>query len=250
MRRKKTIYLITVLFALTTTTAGCRKKKRNNRGSDDALPATVVVPEGTDNADADNEGDSGDSGTDGVTNGEPGGLSKKNALRFKRQQLIESDIAKALTLDKDEICNELGSLKCIKDVHYLALGGVDAYEKSIFTGIRDSSSTTPVVIERIALAACGKRAELDFANAASAAIFKGLKTDAGGKLANPDDADVKTAVDSLYKKILKRTPTAAEAADLIGMYGDIAAVTPSGAAKSWAQLSCYTLLTSIEFIFY
>lgn len=249
MRRNKTIFLLTVLFALTAASTGCQKKKRNNRGSDDALPATDGADGNPDGAAEGGDGKDGPAKEGGVDK-EPAGLSTKGRVRFKKQQLIENDIAKALTLDKSEICNELGELKCIDEVHYLALGGVDAYEKSIYTGIQQSSSTTPVVIERIALTACGKRADADFANSGSAVIFQGLTTDASGKLATPAGAEVKHAVDTLYKRILKRAPSSTETSDLISMYSEIAGTGTEGAAKKWAQLSCYTLLTSIEFIFY
>ena len=178
------------------------------------------------------------------------GLSLKSELRFKKQKLIENDLAQALSLNKDELCNEFGKFNCINAVHHLSLGGVDAYEHSVLNGIQESMTTTPIIIERIALSACSKRAKTDLSSPGSAVIFKGMQLDVNGRLSNPSSDEVANAIDVLAKRVLRRKPTADDINAILDLYTKIEEQSPSNAAEKWATLACYSLVTSVESVLY
>ena len=172
---------------------------------------------------------------------EGNGLSLRGHVRFKKQQLLANDIASALDLPKDQLCQEFDRLSCLDEVHHLAVGGVDAYEKSIFNGIEESLTTTPIVIERTILSACSNRASRDV-NDGEGIIFAGL---AG----SPDSTTLGAAVTTLYRRALQRNPTADETAALTGLYEKVKGASQNP-GSDWAALSCYAVLTSLEFVFY
>jgi hypothetical protein len=173
-----------------------------------------------------------------------GALSEKGNVKFKRQAVLEADIAATLDLPKDSLCNEFGQFSCINDIHHLALGGVDAYDNNIYDAIAEPIATTPVILERIVISACGLRAEKDFANEGSAVVFKGIQSE------KADPISIKESITRLYQRALLRNPKEAEINQLIGLHESLQARSLSEPGKQWAQLACYAVLTSVEYIFY
>lgn len=176
------------------------------------------------------------------------GLSNRNTVRFKKKDLLENDILKAFDLTAPEICQELGSKSCLDEVHHLSLGGVDAYKRGVFSGVTESMVTTPIALERIALSGCSERTRRDLANPGAAIFFGGISLGADGAISNEDS--MRTAVDNLYFRFLRRHPEERETTALVSMYGDVAAKAPGTAGFEWARLSCYAVVTQVEFAFY
>lgn len=175
--------------------------------------------------------------------------SAKGLVRFKKNERLTADYAKSLGLQSNQVCNELGLYSCANVVHHLALGGVDPYNIGVYEPLPFTGLTSPIVTDRVALSACIQRVTADLATPATALIYKGITLDAMGKL-DVSAAPVKTAIDTLYKQVLLREPTAAEVGHLSQLYTDIAATGKPDPGKSWMTLSCFAVLTSVESVFY
>jgi hypothetical protein len=80
-------------------------------------------------------------------------------------------------------------------------------------------------------------------------IFKGLTPDASGKI-NIDAPEVRTALETLYKRALLRLPTDTEIAHLRQLYRDVDATGKPSPAAKWMQLSCFAVMTTVEALFY
>lgn len=155
------------------------------------------------------------------------GLSEHPRLRFKKQKLFSSDLQQALELSAEEVCKELGALDCINEVHHIELGGVDAYEKTIYTPQEATSATTPIIIERVILSACTQRQQIDLGGGADAILTS-----------NP----IKTGTELVQRAFL-REPSKSELEGFEELYKQL------GPAEG-ALAACYAVFTSTEFLFY
>ena len=78
--------------------------------------------------------------------------------------------------------------------------------------------------------------------------FKNLSLTPDGRITR-DDAFYQS-IDRLYERALLRQPRADEVQVLEQFYVDIYEREPIGAARNWAVLSCYIILSSLEAVFY
>lgn len=176
--------------------------------------------------------------------------SEKARLQFKRQRRLAADFSAALELPRADLCKELDRYDCFDVVHNITLGGVDAYNLGIFEPLAETTKTTPISVERIALTACRNRVDLDLADPAGAVIFKDLPVAESGALSDPSAPEVEAAIDGLYRRFVLRRAEAEEISEIRGFH---AAVLDSGdaqAARSWAILACFMVSTGVESIFY
>jgi hypothetical protein len=192
----------------------------------------------------------------GGMTGEDGGMmqafpeSGKASLRFKRNERMRNDFAQALALPPAELCRELGQYSCTDFVHQIALGGVEPYVLGLREALDFTTITAPIATDRVALAGCEQRVTRDFNDEGSAVIFSGLGVDANGAIPDLAAAGVRESLDRLYKRALLRPPSDAEVAHLRQLYRDVAGTNEPGAAREWAILSCYAVLTTMESLFY
>lgn len=184
----------------------------------------------------------------GVT---PSGLtrSEKARVRFKGQVMLRNDFAAALSLDPATLCREVGTYDCF-DVHRIPLRGVEPYTLGAYEPVEDTTVTTPLAVDRIALSACRDRAIADFEDAPNAVIWKGLSLGAGGELSDPNAPAVETALDLLYRRLLSRRALPEEIAKLRGLYAEVTAASEPNPGRAWAILSCFAVATSEESLFY
>lgn len=175
--------------------------------------------------------------------------SAKANLRFKGDLRLTIDFAVGLGLPLDQVCAELGQYQCTTFVHPVALGGVDPYGKGLYEALPVTGATTPAVVDRVALAGCVRRVDLDLATPASAVIFKALPVTAG-KLTNPAGAEVRLALTELTQRAWLRDPTEAELQHFIKLATDIEATGVMDPAKRWMQAACFAAFTSVESVFY
>jgi hypothetical protein len=189
-------------------------------------------------------GGAGDAGTP-----PPFAISGKGVVRFKRNIRLTTDFAVAMELPLATVCQELGQYSCTLTVHPLAVGGTDPFSSGLYEPLPYTGATSPLVIDRIALSACSQRVELDLADPPNARIYRELAIDADGRL-NPDQPGVGHAIETLYQRALLRPPTAGELAHLRALYRDIEATGKPAPAKSWAVVSCFAVMSSIESVFY
>ena len=187
---------------------------------------------------------------DGNPEPTPRFASQKNDVKFKRNDRIRTDFANALSLSEDALCMELGLYSCTHQVHAIALGDVEPYDAGLYDPLPQTGVTTPIALERVALAGCAQRVDLDLANQSAAVVFRGVNRTPDGRLADGVDASpVGEALDVLYRRALQRRATDAEIAHLKSLYAEVEAGS-SDAARDWAVLSCFAVLTTVESVFY
>ena len=170
-------------------------------------------------------------------------------VKFKGNDRLLNDMAQALALDKNEVCNELGRYSCTQFVHKVALGGVAAYEQGLFEPLPAATVTSPIAAERVALSACITRVDRDLGGA-DPVIFAGLDITRDGKLASVDDKSVGQVIDTLYKRAVQRPARSSEIDHLRQLYRDTEKNGSTQAARDWAVLGCFAVMTTLEQLFY
>lgn len=152
------------------------------------------------------------------------------------------DLAQALGLERNTLCRELGLYDCIDDVHGIALGRVEPYELGIRRPLPVAPVTAPMAVDRIAVAACSQRVNLDFDDS-EAGLFAGL-VEAGEEAT---DEDYSAAAAGLIESILRRRAQPEEVTELLAFRDE---VDGQDVARSWAFGACFALSTHVEALFY
>ena len=176
--------------------------------------------------------------------------STRNNPRFKGPERLTADFAAALSLPADQVCNELGLYPCTTSVHTVTLGGVEPYGNGFYEPLPVTGVTSPIAVDRVALAACGRRVALDVATPGTAVIFKGLTLDAAGRLREPQGPAVQEVLTTLYQRALLRDPTPTELAALVQLSTDIAGTASPQPGTDWMKAACFVVLSSAESVFY
>lgn len=161
------------------------------------------------------------------------GLSLKSRLRIKDVDRLERDLTSALELSTEDLCKELQTLTCTRDVHNLSLGGVDAYDKSIFTSPGEVMATSPLVIERIVISACQKRVDQDYAGAS---VVFGMSR------------STEESVEELFGRAFLREPSDEDFQGANDLKQELTAAGMND--RDWAVIQCAAVFTSSEFLFY
>lgn len=175
--------------------------------------------------------------------------SARGNIRFKGPERINTDFSAILELRPESVCLELGLYPCTSVVHNVALGGVDPYGAGVYESTGITASTTPIIVERIAWAACTQRVTSDLGNPDAAVIFKGIPL-SDQKLANPDGAEVHAAMTQLVQRTYLRNPYRPEIDRYVRLAKDIEATGTATPAKDWMQSVCFAILSSAESVFY
>jgi hypothetical protein len=202
-----------------------------------------VSADGTDGQETDPAGSSGSAETEGEA--QELTPSTRAQLQWKRNAALERDLMRALELGADQVCSELGSGSCTRNIHHIALGGSDPLSIGLYQPLPDTLVTTPVVFDRVVLSACTNRVKLD--REGPPVVFAALDLAGGNAPAPTDDAYAATVV-ALYQRLLSRDPDPEELTLLERL-----TVGPEGEAVSaydFAILSCFTIGTTTEFLFF
>ena len=176
--------------------------------------------------------------------------SSRNNLRFKGPERLALDFATALSLPVEQVCNELGQYPCTTSVHTVALGGVEPYGLGFYEPLPFTGVTTPIAVDRVAMAACGQRVTLDVTTPSTAVIFGGIELDAQGRLASREGEPVKNAITALYQRALLRDPTEAEVGTLVQLATDIESTGSTTPGRDWMKAACFAVLSSAESVFF
>lgn len=171
--------------------------------------------------------------------------SGKARVKGKAPALLANDLAQALDIPRSELCTELSTYDCFQ-AHQIVLGGVEPYRLRIDEPLAGAAVASPLAADRIALSACGERAARDFAAANAAVLF----AEVAGTGTAPDPSARRAVARRLYERLLARPGAAAEIDALVAFYDELAGSTNPEASQTWAQLSCYAVATSTEFLFY
>lgn len=166
----------------------------------------------------------------------PDPASRHPQVLAKTGEMYSQDLATALSLPREQACKELGSYDCARSAHRIALGGVEPYVLRIDQPLNVTPVSAPLAVDRIALSACGARAQADFSTPGAAVIF--------GALAQGGSDGPALAVRSLYDRLLGRDPDPAELSAVLEL--NAAPATP----QEFAVLACFVVATSLENLFY
>jgi hypothetical protein len=204
---------------------------------------------GTDAASTDAAAPSGDAGAVGDDASSAFSESTKRRVQFKRQRRLLSDFAAALALAPADVCKELDRYDCVTEVHAIPLGGVEPYQLGLYSPPEVTSKSTPIAVERVALVGCRSRVDLDLATPDEAVVWKGLRLDTDGKLADPAQPELDASLDALYERFVQREPSAQERAALRALYAELPGDEPRP-GRAWAILACFAVATGVESLFY
>lgn len=227
-------HTLTLLCALTL--AACR----SDGGADGADGTDTDGPAGEATAADSDETESADeTGADSDEPPEPAQApSSRAGVKRKAPGTYARDLAASLEIPPDELCRELSSFDCV-DTHLIALGGVEPYELAVYEPLPEPGVSSPIAVDRIALSACGERWDRDAANG-SLELFAEL-------IEGEADADARAAVaERLYRRLLRRDGEPREIEAVVGLWDDL----PEPDARTWAQLSCFAIATTLENLFY
>jgi hypothetical protein len=171
--------------------------------------------------------------------------SSRPRVKFRGGARWGRDLGQALGLEPGELCNELGRYDCVGAVHRITLGGVEPYSLGIDEPVETAPVIAPMAADRVALSACDVRAERDLADVSGAVLFKEMPADGA-----PDAAAREAMGTRLVEKILRREARADEVAELVAFWDEVLAEEPEDPRRDWATLTCFSLATSTEALFY
>ncbi len=170
-------------------------------------------------------------------------------LRWKRAAALEADLLNWLQLTPLEACSEVGiSGICFNLVHQVPLGGNDPIYAAMYTPISKPGVTSMLSTERVVVAACGRRADLD----AIAVQEGGIPTvftdlDFTQDVLSPQDSGVSAQIESLYRLMLAREATEEEVALLTGLASPLAEEPAEGISpRDFAKTACFVVATTSE----
>jgi hypothetical protein len=172
---------------------------------------------------------------------EPMTPSTRARLLWKRNVTLEKDIVRALELEPDEVCRELGMASCTREVHHVALGGAAPFSLGLHKALPSPMLSTAVVVDRVLLSACSNRVAKDVEG--PAIVFTEIDLSASRAPGAGDEAFVAT-VTALYRRFLSRDPTEEE----LSVFGEL--VESPMTASEFAILACYSVGSTTEFLFY
>ena len=175
-------------------------------------------------------------------------ISAKGDLRWKRFRVVETDLMNALELNKQQVCNEIGLAGfCYDLIHLVPLGGNSPVATGMYKPLAEPGVTMPLAFDRVALQACGTRADIDALVAVNdRVIWRNIDITAASIA--PDDAGLRADVNELYRRLLARPATAAELDLVTALAEDVDGEPVS--ARDVAKLACYSIATTSEFLFH
>lgn len=201
-----------------------------------------------------NSPDSSDSSDSSGGPSDPGPLppltkvaeSVRSNLQWKRADILEADLRRALELSKEELCQEFDLQDCVSDVHLVALGGNDPFDQGLWVPAQEPLGTTSIAIDRVVLKACDRRVDLDEMARPGDRVLS--LADYAGPAPAPSSGDVRSLVTQLYRRLLGRDPVAPELDILAQLARDTDGEPVSGA--TFARSACYAIGTTAEFVFF
>jgi len=169
--------------------------------------------------------------------------SESPRVRFKGGERWANQLARGLELERSELCREFGQYDCARDVHFIALGGVEPYTLRIDEPLPSAPITAPIAVERIALSACAERADRDVSSPAEAVVFKEMS-------AEPTAEDLGAMANRLYQLLMSRDAEPDELAEFETYWQELAAEEGVDLEREWATYTCFALASSTEMLFY
>lgn len=176
-------------------------------------------------------------------------VAQQARLRWKRVDTLENDLRGIFDLTAELACGEVGIQGiCFDAIHQVPLGGYEPVSTGMTAGIATTSKTTPLSLERVAVATCGARVDLDTVrqrNTLAKQFWTHIDLDATEL--DPDDINVRAQLTDLVKHVLGRLPTDAELDHLASLATPLDNVAVP--ARDFAKTACFAVVTQTEFLF-
>lgn len=173
-------------------------------------------------------------------------ISAKADLRWKRAAAVENDLIRALSLDKNTVCSEVGLPgTCFTLIHLVPLGGNDPVKSGLYKPVSEPGITMPLSTDRIVLSACGIRADAESVGAVTPVVWKNIDFHAPSLSHN--DPAITADVTELYHRLLAREPSAEELGLVASLADDVEGVPVP--PRDFAKMACYAVATTSEFLF-
>lgn len=166
-------------------------------------------------------------------------------LIWKRAPILEQDLARALDLNVEDLCQELGRFSCLNQVHNYALGGHDPFERGQYRPMEQPSQLTTIAFERVIHLSCIKRLEKDIASS-QPRVFRYFALNE--PLMIIPDADVSAQITDLYQRFLLRDPSANERVIALTLADRQRFGTRPG--RELAQALCLAIGSQLEFLLF
>lgn len=161
-------------------------------------------------------------------------------LSWKRLHALSHDLMGALELEDDALCTELGRTPCV-ELYRLSLGASEPFENTIYEPAAAPSVLSPLVTDRLVLAACHSRVARDAAAPGDARVFTSIDLTAS----SVEPADAGEQVQALYRRILRREASDDEVEIVAAL-----AARDDVSADSFATLACFSIATTSEFLLF
>jgi hypothetical protein len=166
--------------------------------------------------------------------------STRNRLSWKRALAFQQDLMRGLRLSEDEVCNELGNIPCVRDVHLVSLGGNEPFTKSQYNPLASPTVTTPIAVDRVALSACAARTDKDFRG--EGLLYLPLSS----ATASVSEEQANAVTNNLVPALLGRNATDVDRTAIQALRSmDGVDVSP----RDFATLACFTIATVTEILF-
>jgi hypothetical protein len=183
----------------------------------------------------------------------------RDNLRWRTGWAYQQHLMQALALPEALVCNELGLLPCVTRPaserpfrgenipvgtpvpHLVALGGNDPFDQSHYVAAHTPGATTPVAVDRVALAACDARVEQD--RLGTPVVFTALDFAA----TSVNEAAAAATARTLFSRFHLRDATAAELAGIQTLTTDDANTNVGPA--DFAIAACFAVASMSESVF-
>lgn len=192
--------------------------------------------------------------TSQLASGEPAPVASSDPrVKFKDGERYLRDLSANLNMPRESICKELSRYDCVTDAFRIVLGGVEAPNLLVNEPIENAALTSPIAIDRVALQVCASRVRMDREKPAEAVLFRTGAFGHDGRAKSPDKAWLRSTADTIYGAVLMRSPSEAEISALTDFYATARNGRPASsvdAVADWVTLSCFSVASSLEAVFY
>lgn len=165
---------------------------------------------------------------------------------WKRSFALEQDLARALNMNVEDLCQEQGEFSCLRYAHQYALGGHEPFERGQFQGQAAPSLTTVIAFERVMLAACGTRVKLDEALTPGQRFFAFIDLEKPVSAQQP--SAIQQQIERLYRQFLSRDAELEEILIASSLAEDDQMTQRPG--RDLSRMLCFAIGSQSEFLFF
>lgn len=151
------------------------------------------------------------------------------------KEALKQTLSDSFGIPSHELCQEIDKSDCFEDTHLVNIGGNDAETMGRVEGLSSPSLLTPISMERIATITCKNFVQKEQGPDNKRFVFKGINF-------SQTNYDPKKITVPLGRKLLGRDFNQAEESALTELADGVD-------AKTFAELTCATIISSTTFLF-